>query len=102
MCIDGCQVKLEPQLHECYYICTVSRQNLSSGFSTMSVTDYTVQPQKAAILLKFCKEEVQGLYFLCSKNKSADQLPGYRAADLQKAGFLMTGLILSLEGLGLS
>ena len=25
---------------------------------------------------------VEGLYYLCSENKGADQLPGYREADL--------------------
>ena len=38
---------------------------------------------------------VEGLYCLCSENKGADQLCGYRTADLRlcfriaKAGFLM-------------
>ena len=50
--------------------------------------------------LKVWIEEVEGLYYLCSKNKGADQLCGYPTADLrlcfrimQKAGFLMTWLI---------
>ena len=41
------------------------------------------------------------LYYLCSENKGADQLRGYRSADLrlcfshmQKADFLTTSLIL--------
>ena len=40
------------------------------------------------------------MYYLCSENKAADQLRGYREADLrlcflhmQKAGFLMKRLI---------
>ena len=33
--------------------------------------------------LKFRILEVEGLYFLCSKNKDADQLRGYREADLR-------------------
>ena len=36
-----------------------------------------VQPQK-----KFWIYEVEGLYFLYSENKGADQLHGYREADL--------------------
>ena len=32
--------------------------------------------------LKFRIWGVEGLYFLCSENKGADQLPGYREADL--------------------
>ena len=49
---------------------------------------------------KFRIEEVEGLYYQCSKNKGTDQLHGYREADLrlcflhmQKAGFLTTWLI---------
>ena len=50
--------------------------------------------------LKFGILEVEGLYYPCSENKGADQLCGYRTADLrlcfshmQKAGFLITRLI---------
>ena len=32
--------------------------------------------------LKFRIYEVEGLYYLCSENKGADQLRGYREADL--------------------
>ena len=31
--------------------------------------------------LKFCIKEVEGMYYLCSENKGADQLRGYREAD---------------------
>ena len=52
--------------------------------------------------LKFRIYEVEGLYYPCSENKGADQLRGYREADLRlcfrkckkkKNGFLMTRLI---------
>ena len=33
--------------------------------------------------LKFCIYKVEGLYYLCSENKGADQLRGYREADLR-------------------
>ena len=33
--------------------------------------------------LKFCIKEEEGLYYLCSENKGADQLRGYREADLR-------------------
>ena len=33
--------------------------------------------------LKFRIQEVEGLYYLCSENKGADQLRGYREADLR-------------------
>ena len=41
------------------------------------------QPHKVARSLNFRIKEVEGLYFLCSENKGADQLRGYRAADLR-------------------
>ena len=41
-----------------------------------------VQPQKMARGLKFRFKEVEGLYYPCSENKGADQLRGYREADL--------------------
>ena len=48
--------------------------------------------------LKFWIKEVEGLYYLYSINKDADQLHGYHATDLysllvlhmKKAGFFMT------------
>ena len=71
-------------------------ENLSLGFPTRFDTNWAVQPQKVAGGLKFWILEVEGLYYLCSKNKGADQLHDYRAADLclcfthmQKTGFLM-------------
>ena len=33
--------------------------------------------------LKFRIKKVKGLYYLCSENKGADQLRGYREADLR-------------------
>ena len=63
-------------------------KKLSSGFPTRSNTNQAVQPQKMARCLKFLIKEVEGLYYLCSNNKGADQL-----ADLRlKAGFLLTRL----------
>ena len=45
--------------------------------------------------LKFWIYEVEGLYYLSSENKGADELRGYHAFDshMQKACFLMTRLI---------
>ena len=54
-----------------------------SGFPTRSDTNRTVQSQKMARGLKFRIYEVKGLYYLCSENKGADQLRGYREADLR-------------------
>ena len=61
----------------------MSRENLSLGFRTRSDINLAVQPQKMARVVKFCIYEVEGLYYLCSENKSTDQLCGYRAADLR-------------------
>ena len=55
----------------------------SSGFLTRSDTKRAVQSQKMARELKFCIKVVEGLYYLYSENKGADQLHGYREADLR-------------------
>ena len=49
----------------------------------MSDTNRVVELQQMARSLKFRIEEVEGLYYLCGKNKDADQLHGYREADLR-------------------
>ena len=46
-------------------------------------TNRAVQSQKMARGLKFWIKKVEGLYYLCSENKGADQLRGYREADLR-------------------
>ena len=63
-----------------------------------------MQPQKIPRGLKFRIQEEEGLYYLCSENKGADQLCGYREADLRlcfrickKNGFLRTRLIFQFE-----
>ena len=53
------------------------------GFPTKSYTNRAVQPQKVVRSLKFRIKEVEGLYNPCSENKGADQLRGYREADLR-------------------
>ena len=52
-------------------------------FSTRSDTNRAVQSQEMARGLKFRFKKVKGLYYLCSENKGADQLHGYREADLR-------------------
>ena len=52
-------------------------------FSTWSDTNQAVQLQKMARGLKLRIKKVEGLYYLCSENKGADQLRGYREADLR-------------------
>ena len=58
-------------------------ENLPSEFPTRSHTRRAVQPQKMARGLKFGIKKVEELYYLCSKNKGADQLHGYCEADLR-------------------
>ena len=50
--------------------------NRSSGFSTRSHTNGVEQPQNMARGLEFRIKIVEGLYYLCSENKGADQLRG--------------------------
>ena len=52
-------------------------------FSIRSDTNRAVEAQKTAICLKFRNKEEEELYFPSSKNKGADQLRGYREADLR-------------------
>ena len=78
-------------------------KKLIFGFLTRSDTNQAVQPHKIARGSKFCMNEVEGLYYLCSENNGADQLRIYYKADLHlclyaktgyaKTGFLTTRLI---------
>ena len=52
-------------------------------FKNRSDTNWPVQAQKQARNLKFWIYKVEELYFPCSENKGADQLRGYREADLR-------------------
>ena len=52
-------------------------------FPTWSDTHQAVQLQKIARGLKFRIKKVEGLNYLFSENKGADQLCGYREADLR-------------------
>ena len=53
------------------------------GFPTRSHANRAVQPLKMARSLKFRIYEVEGLYYRGIENKGADQLRGYREADLR-------------------
>ena len=53
-------------------------------FPNWSATNQAVQLQKMARGLKFQIKKVEGLYYLCSKNKGADQLRRYREAVTAK------------------
>ena len=75
------------------------RENRSSGLPNRSNTNWAIAPQKMARGLKF--QNLSRGIIPCSKNKGTAQLRGYHASDLclyfcicQKAGFLMTWLII--------
>ena len=52
-------------------------------FPNRSDTNWPVQAQKQARSLKFRIEVEEELYYPSSENKGADQLRGYREADLR-------------------
>ena len=69
-------------------------------FPTWSDTNQAVQLQEMARRWKFQILKVEGLYYSCRENKGADQLRGYREADLrfcfshmQHVGFLTSRLL---------
>ena len=55
----------------------------SFWFPTWFVTNQAVQLQKIVRGLKFRILKVEGLFYLCSENKGADKLRGYREADMR-------------------
>ena len=77
----------------------MSQENLSLGFQTRSDTNWTVDSQKMARVCTYWIKEEEELYYICSENIGADQLCSLSASlvsHMQKAGFLMTGLIYLL------
>ena len=52
-------------------------------FPNGSDTNQAVQSQKQARSLKFRVYEEEEVYYPCSETKGADQLRGYREADLR-------------------
>ena len=74
-------------------------RNLSLGFPTRSDTNPREQQQKMVRNLKFQTKEVEALYYLCSENKGADQMCGYRADDLQLCFCICKKKVFSLCGL---
>ena len=64
-------------------------------FPTRSDTNQAIQIQKMARGLKFRIQEVEGLYYPCSENKGADQLRGYREADLRLCFRICKTLVFS-------
>ena len=58
-------------------------RNPTFWFQSWSDTNQAVQLQKMARGLKFRIQKLEGLYYLCSDNKVADQLRGHREAELR-------------------
>ena len=67
-------------------------------FLTRSDTNQAVQLLEMARVLKFCIKEVEVLYFPSSENKDADQLRGYREADLRLCFHICRLLVFSWHG----
>ena len=65
---------------------------------TRSDTNQAGQPLKVARGLKFCIKEVEVLYYPSSENKDADQLRGYREADLRPCCRICKLLVFSRGG----
>ena len=66
-----------------YLSCEPLHVKKPQEFLTRSDKNRAVQPQKMARALKFQIWEVEGLHYLCSENKGADQLCDYHTADLR-------------------
>ena len=79
---------------EDFHLSRVMRK-LTLWFPTWSDTNQAVQLQKIARGLKFCIWKVEGLYYLSSENKGADQLRGYREADLRLSFRICKTLVFS-------
>ena len=75
-------VTREELLSKILYLSRVMRKP-TFWFPTWSDTNQTVQSLKMARGLKFWIKKVEGLHYLCSENKGADQLRGYREDDLR-------------------
>ena len=67
-------------------------------FPNRSDTNRPVQLQKQARSLKFRIYEEEELYYLGSENKGADQLRGYREADLRLCFRICRLLVFSRGG----
>ena len=68
------------------------------GFLTRSDTNRVVQPQNMAGGLKFRIYVEEKLYYPYSENKGADQLRGYREADLRLCFHIFKKPVFSRRG----
>ena len=73
-------------------------ENRSSGLPTRSDTNRTVKPQKMVRDLKFRIWKAEGLYYPSGRNKGADQLRGYREADLRLCFRICKNPVFSRRG----
>ena len=64
-------------------------------FLTRSDTNKAVQLLETTRGLKFCIYEVEVFYYPSSENKDADQLRGYREADLRLCFRICRSLVFS-------
>ena len=67
-------------------------------FQAWSDINQAVQLQNMARGLKFRIKKDEGLYYQCSDNKGADQLRGYREADLRLCFRICKMLVFSRRG----
>ena len=67
-------------------------------FLTSSDNEQDVRQRKMARSLNFLIEKVEELLYLCSENKGADQLRGYREADLRHYFRICKKPVLSKRG----
>ena len=69
------------------------------GVSEQADTNRAIQPQKMARGLKFRLLVEEGLFYPCNENKGADQLCGYRTADLRLCFRICKKLVFSRRSL---
>ena len=73
-------------------------ENWTSGFPTRSDTDRAVQSQKKISGLKFWIQKEEEMYYPSRENKGADQLRGYREADLRLCFRICKNPVFSRRG----
>ena len=67
-------------------------------FLNRSHTNWSVPSPMMARSLKFWIKKVEELYYLCGENKGADQLRGYREADLRLCFRICRLLVFPQDG----
>ena len=66
-----------------FYVMSLCVRKPTIWVPNMSDTNRAVKAQKQARSLKFRIQILEEMYYPCSENKGADQLRGYREADLR-------------------